>query len=167
MKRMTIACATGNHDRCPGQSPHLSACACVCHHVPHSDQAPDPTPCPHDAWSGAEGPVAALGRMPTRWSCDGCGIDADERPVCLSCARDTYPGLALEQSFPDTARECHVCGMTTLLGYAVPKGAPVRAADPTPCPECAVGKHGNCDGRTWDRDADGYTDCPCAGAGHG
>lgn len=39
--------------------------------------------------------------------------------------------------------------------------------DPPPCPECAAGKCGNCDGRTWDRDADDYTDCPCAGAGHG
>ena len=30
--------------------------------------------CPHDSWSGDEGPVSMLGRMPKRWTCDGCGI---------------------------------------------------------------------------------------------
>lgn len=30
--------------------------------------------CPHDSWSGDEGPVALLGRMPVRWRCDGCGL---------------------------------------------------------------------------------------------
>lgn len=29
--------------------------------------------CPHLSWSGAEGPVAELGRWPVLWSCDGCG----------------------------------------------------------------------------------------------
>ena len=29
--------------------------------------------CPHDSLSGDEGPVAELGRMPTRWRCDECG----------------------------------------------------------------------------------------------
>ncbi len=35
--------------------------------------------------------------------------------------------------------------------------------DPGPCPECAAGKHGNCDGTTWDADleVDGPADCPC------
>lgn len=39
-------------------------------------------PCDHVAWSGDEGPVAALGRMPRRWRCDGCGLvrDADADP---------------------------------------------------------------------------------------
>lgn len=35
------------------------------------------------------------------------------------------------------------------------------------CPECVAGKHRNCDGRSWDYEADGFTVCPCAGAGHG
>jgi len=35
-----------------------------------------------------------------------------------------------------------------------------------PCPECQQGKHGNCDGVTWDNLADGYVDCPCAERGH-
>lgn len=35
-----------------------------------------------------------------------------------------------------------------------------------PCPECAVLKCGNCDGRTWDVQADEHAPCPCAGAGH-
>jgi len=36
--------------------------------------------------------------------------------------------------------------------------------DPTPCPECQLGDCDYCLGRVWDRD--GYTDCPCAEAGH-
>jgi hypothetical protein len=36
-----------------------------------------------------------------------------------------------------------------------------------PCPECAQGKHRNCDGLSWDNDADDYTPCPCHQAGHG
>jgi len=31
-----------------------------------------------------------------------------------------------------------------------------------PCPECAAGKHGNCDGRSWDLIADQPAPCPCA-----
>jgi hypothetical protein len=38
---------------------------------------------------------------------------------------------------------------------------------PPPCPECCVGKHGNCDGRTWDDVTDETTGCPCYDAGHG
>lgn len=34
------------------------------------------------------------------------------------------------------------------------------------CPECRVGKHGNCDGGSWDRDTDQPTTCPCWKAGH-
>ena len=30
-----------------------------------------------------------------------------------------------------------------------------------PCPECAAGKHLNCDGVTWDDDLDCETPCPC------
>jgi hypothetical protein len=30
------------------------------------------------------------------------------------------------------------------------------------CPECIQGKHTNCDGTTWDVDADAPTDCLCA-----
>jgi hypothetical protein len=30
-------------------------------------------PCPHLSWTGDEGPVSELGRMPRRWKCDGCG----------------------------------------------------------------------------------------------
>ena len=35
-----------------------------------------------------------------------------------------------------------------------------------PCPECAAGKHGNCDGHTWDEATDGLVTCPCKKAGH-
>ena len=34
------------------------------------------------------------------------------------------------------------------------------------CPECAAGKHGNCDGGAWCLVDDGPTPCSCAGAGH-
>lgn len=29
------------------------------------------------------------------------------------------------------------------------------------CPECEVGKHDNCDGRSWDNELDDYVPCPC------
>jgi hypothetical protein len=29
--------------------------------------------CSHDSLSGDEGPIADLGRFPTRWKCDACG----------------------------------------------------------------------------------------------
>lgn len=35
-----------------------------------------------------------------------------------------------------------------------------------PCPECSVGKHGNCDGRTLDHARDEIVPCPCRAAGH-
>lgn len=38
---------------------------------------------------------------------------------------------------------------------------------PEPCPECAQGKHGNCDGTAWDDESDGEAVCPCQEAGHG
>jgi hypothetical protein len=40
--------------------------------------------------------------------------------------------------------------------------------DPTlePCPECRVGKCGNCDGSTWDDVRDEPAPCPCWMAGH-
>lgn len=35
--------------------------------------------CPHDSFSGDEGPLVDLGRWPVRWRCDGCGhIRRDE-----------------------------------------------------------------------------------------
>lgn len=30
-----------------------------------------------------------------------------------------------------------------------------------PCPECKAGKHGNCDGLTWDVASDEEALCPC------
>lgn len=46
--------------------------------------------------------------------------------------------------------------------------AAVHVADlPTrPCPECAAGKHGNCDGTTWDNTRDERVPCPCPSAQH-
>lgn len=35
-----------------------------------------------------------------------------------------------------------------------------------PCPECACGKCGNCDGRTLDHAIDQIVPCPCRAAGH-
>ena len=34
------------------------------------------------------------------------------------------------------------------------------------CPECHAGKHGNCNGVTWDNDADDFAPCPCEQNGH-
>lgn len=33
-------------------------------------------PCPHDAWTGDEGPAREHppGWIPSRWKCDGCGV---------------------------------------------------------------------------------------------
>jgi hypothetical protein len=41
----------------------------------------------------------------------------------------------------------------------------VRIAIAT-CPECAAGKHGNCDGTAWDDAADRVTSCACEFASH-
>lgn len=40
--------------------------------------------------------------------------------------------------------------------------APVATA----CPECAQGKHGNCDGQAWDFTLDEMTPCQCKSAEH-
>jgi hypothetical protein len=48
--------------------------------------------------------------------------------------------------------------------------APVGTPLPRPveaCPECQQGKHGNCDGTSWDDLRDEPTDCPCARRDHG
>jgi hypothetical protein len=42
-----------------------------------------------------------------------------------------------------------------------------RFPDPEPCPECAQGKCGNCDGTAWDTVRDALGTCPCKAAGHG
>lgn len=34
------------------------------------------------------------------------------------------------------------------------------------CPECKQAKHGNCDGRTWDFDADDFRACECGHWSH-
>lgn len=36
-----------------------------------------------------------------------------------------------------------------------------------PCPECAAGKHDNCDGTAWDAARDERATCPCADNRHG
>lgn len=35
------------------------------------------------------------------------------------------------------------------------------------CPECEQNKHDNCDGTSWDHDADAPAACPCWEGGHG
>lgn len=45
------------------------------------------------------------------------------------------------------------------LVIPIAPGAPI-------CPECAAGKHDNCDGTAWDTDADQSTRCACAAADH-
>lgn len=47
-------------------------CTCPCHDE-RTGSCAENRQCPHDSLSGAEGPVAELGRMPTRWRCDECG----------------------------------------------------------------------------------------------
>lgn len=42
----------------------------------------------------------------------------------------------------------------------------VAASTLPPCRECQEGKHGNCDGDTWDDVGDDYAPCPCADRGH-
>lgn len=43
---------------------------------------------------------------------------------------------------------------------------PPRLSYVEPCPECAVGKCNNCDGRTLDHALDEIVPCPCRDAGH-
>lgn len=37
--------------------------------------------CSHTSWTGDEGPVEVLGRMPRRWKCDGCGVIKTDPPA--------------------------------------------------------------------------------------
>lgn len=37
---------------------------------------------------------------------------------------------------------------------------------PPRCPECKVGKHGNCDGTTWCPVCDERVECPCSEGAH-
>jgi hypothetical protein len=46
-------------------------------------------------------------------------------------------------------------------------GKGVDWSEPVPCPECQQGKHGNCDGTSWDDLLDQPCPCPCEEAGHG
>jgi hypothetical protein len=34
------------------------------------------------------------------------------------------------------------------------------------CPDCHAGKHRNCDGVTWDNEADDFAQCPCTDLAH-
>lgn len=58
--------------------------------------------CAHDlSLSGAEGPIAVLGRWPILWTCDGCGAtvldqstelgDSEVEDICEECGRLHYP----------------------------------------------------------------------------
>jgi hypothetical protein len=38
--------------------------------------------------------------------------------------------------------------------------------DLPPCPECKAGKHGNCNGQTWNPKADAPDICPFGGTEH-
>lgn len=44
---------------------------------------------------------------------------------------------------------------------------PEPSGGPQPCPECVAGKHGNCDGTSWDNQLDEAISCPCKDATHG
>jgi hypothetical protein len=43
-------------------------------------------------------------------------------PVCLQCAYENYRPIPLNQSEQGVPKRCHVCGMTTELGYSITRG---------------------------------------------
>lgn len=54
-------------------------------------------------------------------------------------------------------------GVLHMLGAMLPVPPP----KPDVCPECAQGKHTNCDGTTWNVLTDAQDVCPCRDASHG
>jgi hypothetical protein len=42
----------------------------------------------------------------------------------------------------------------------------MKQTGPAICPECAQGKHANCDGTAWDLTSDDYTICSCPAPDH-
>jgi hypothetical protein len=77
-----------------------------------------------------------------------------ESAVMALCARWD----ALSKGETDTTRQ---------IRQAYAMDFPAFSTNPPACPECVQGKHGNCDGTTWDAEADVPATCPCAQAGHG
>jgi hypothetical protein len=100
-------------------------------------------------------------RWPDGWQMGGFG-----RPA-------TGETLARMFTFPGTVLVPSIDADDVLRGLA---SAPITASDEWPgtvkptsirCPECAAGKHGNCDGTALDTATDEFVPCPCASADHG
>lgn len=71
------------------------------------------------------------------------GVVPDEHVPVWPCDIDTYiAAITAEQAKRLTVDDCPVC------------------------PDCVQGKHGNCDGSTWNNTADQMGACPCAQKEH-
>lgn len=104
--------------------------------------------------------------------CDHCG---GEVPVALWLADGSdhvvmiQSPITVETVDVDATNLAHIRAEQEVR-FAYCRSLPVvptaEVAAPPPCPECAQGKHDNCDGTTWDPVADAPTACPCAEGDH-
>lgn len=60
----------------------------------------------------------------------------------------------------------HVAELAALTAKLKALQAAALEHETKPCPECAQGKHGNCDGSAWCRSHDALELCPCAESDH-
>ena len=77
---------------------------------------------------------------------------SDDSPIDWPEAYD--PAEPIDVDVPEDVPSDYVAPSAPRLDY-VP-----------PCPECAAGKHGNCDGSTWDNARDMRAPCPCCFSDH-
>ncbi len=157
------------HDRCPALPVH--GLTCYTAHVRFASGERR-----YMAGYDRRTPAAAIARMLGLAPLRPSGVDAVAAEIEISRPRDVEAEIeayAIAKAERDRAAAAAVT-KTPGGGEAVDEdhlgatGAPATAVpgptpDPTPavCPECAAGKHGNCDGTAWDLVADELTTCSC------
>jgi len=83
--------------------------------------------------------------------------------TCPTCG--AAGGMRCRTLTTGRATDTHTARIERLTDAAFARVIPATS-QPGPCPECAQGKHPNCDGSTWNDRLDAYDACPCHTAGH-
>lgn len=161
------------HDRCPALPVH--GLTCYTAHVRFASGERR-----YMAGYDRRMPAAAIARMLGLAPLRPSGVDAVAAEIVISGPRDVEAEIeayAIAKAERDRAAAAAVTetpgggeavdedhlGATGAPAAAAPGPTPEPTPEPTPavCPECAAGKHGNCDGTAWDLVADELTTCSC------